>query len=111
MKVICNLFLFFCFFSLFGLSTAYQAVSVPGDTYGDKVISAEELKVSEKDFKDGRISSEELETIRLIHESYPRNIIDSAGNSPCEAYQEYLKEFQGADVDVVNKGVFVYPEA
>ena len=31
--------------------------------------------------------------------------------SPREAYQEYLKEFQGKDVDVVNKGVFVYPEA
>jgi iron complex transport system substrate-binding protein len=30
--------------------------------------------------------------------------------SPREAYQEYLKEFQNADVDVVNKGVFVYPE-
>lgn len=30
---------------------------------------------------------------------------------PREAYQEYLNEFQGAQVDVVNKGVFVYPEA
>jgi iron complex transport system substrate-binding protein len=30
--------------------------------------------------------------------------------SPRESYQEYLKEFQNADVDVVNKGVFVYPE-
>jgi iron complex transport system substrate-binding protein len=31
--------------------------------------------------------------------------------NPREAYQEYLSEFQGAQVDVINKGVFVYPEA
>jgi iron complex transport system substrate-binding protein len=31
--------------------------------------------------------------------------------SPREAYQEYLDEFQGAKVDVINKGVFFYPEA
>jgi iron complex transport system substrate-binding protein len=80
MKIICNLVLFFCFFNLSGLAAAYQAVSVPGDTDGDKVISAVELKVAETDFKDGRISSEELEKIKLIHESYPRSINDSAGN-------------------------------
>lgn len=31
--------------------------------------------------------------------------------SPREAYQEYLKRFQGVDIDVINKGVFVYPES
>jgi iron complex transport system substrate-binding protein len=80
MRMICGLVLFFCFFNLLGLAAAYQAVTVSGDTNGDKVISSEELKVAETDFKDGRISSEELEKIRLIHESYPRNIDDSTGN-------------------------------
>ena len=80
MKKIFGLVLFFCVFNTLGLAAAYQAVSVPGDTNGDKVISAGELKVAETDFKDRRISSEELEKISLIHESYPRNINDSAGN-------------------------------
>ena len=80
MKIICNLGLFFCFFALMGFTAAYQVVSVPGDTNGDKVISAEELKVAENDFKDGSISLEELEMISITHESYPRNINDSAGN-------------------------------
>lgn len=31
--------------------------------------------------------------------------------SPREVYQEYLQKFQGVDVDVVSRGVFVYPEA
>jgi iron complex transport system substrate-binding protein len=30
---------------------------------------------------------------------------------PRQVYEEYLEEFQGVDVDVINKGVFVYPEA
>ena len=80
MKIICNLILFFCFFALMGFASAYQAVSVPGDTNGDKVISEDELKIAESNFNDGRIRSQELEMIRLIHESYPRNINDSAGN-------------------------------
>ena len=80
MGMIHGLVLFFCFFILLWPAAAYQAVSVSGDTNDDKVISAEELKVAETDFKEGRISSEELEKIRLIHGSYPRNIEDSTGN-------------------------------
>jgi ABC-type Fe3+-hydroxamate transport system substrate-binding protein len=30
--------------------------------------------------------------------------------NPREAYQEYLKKFQDVDIDVINKGVFAYPE-
>jgi len=30
--------------------------------------------------------------------------------NPRAVYQEYLKRFQGVDIDVINKGVFVYPE-
>lgn len=80
MKRIYVLVLLFCIFNSMGLAAAYQDVSVPGDTNGDKTISAEELKVAEKDFEDGRISHEELRNIRLIHESYPRKINDSAGS-------------------------------
>ena len=78
--MIFGLVLVLCFFNLLGFAVPYQAVSVPGDTNGDKVISEEELKVAESNFNDGRIRSQELEMIRLIHESYPRNINDSAGN-------------------------------
>jgi hypothetical protein len=56
MKMIYGLVLLFCIF--LGLAAAYQDVSVPGDSNGDKVISAEELKAAEKDFEDGRISHE-----------------------------------------------------
>jgi iron complex transport system substrate-binding protein len=57
-----------------------QAVFVPGDDNGDLQVSAEELKLAEDGYKDGKISSEELDTIRLIHESYPRTVTDSAGS-------------------------------
>jgi iron complex transport system substrate-binding protein len=80
MKTIYVLVLLFCVFYSLGLAAAYQDASVPGDSNGDKVISAEELKAAEKDFEDGRISHEELENIRLIHESYPRKINDSTGS-------------------------------
>jgi iron complex transport system substrate-binding protein len=33
-----------------------------------------------------------------------------ADYNPREAYQEYLTRFLGLDLDVVDKGVFVYPE-
>jgi len=74
MKTIYGLVLLFCVFYSLGLAAAYQDVSVPGDSNGDRMISAEELKAAEKVSMDGRISHEELENIRLIHESYPRKI-------------------------------------
>jgi|WetSurMetagenome_2_1015567.scaffolds.fasta_scaffold02261_5 iron complex transport system substrate-binding protein len=79
MKMICGLALFFYVFIYLGMAAAYQDVTVPGDTNGDRVISAEELKAAEKDLGDGKTSSAELERIKLIHESYPRTINDSAG--------------------------------
>jgi len=37
------------------------------------------LQNAEKGFGEGKISSADLETIRLIHESYPRSVKDSTG--------------------------------
>lgn len=80
MKMIYGSVLFFCVFTSLGLAAAYLDVTVPGDANGDRIISAEELKAAEKDLGDGKISSAELEKIKLIHESYPRMINDSAGS-------------------------------
>jgi hypothetical protein len=33
------------------------------------------------------------------------------GPDPRQVYRKYLDKFQGTDIDVINKGVFVYPEA
>jgi hypothetical protein len=74
MKMIYGLVLFFCSINFLGLAAAYQDVSVPRNTNGYNVITAEELKAAEKDSEEGKISHEVLENIRLIHESYPMKI-------------------------------------
>ncbi|MHC1594187.1 MAG: ABC transporter substrate-binding protein [Methanotrichaceae archaeon] len=56
-----------------------QGIIVPGDLDGDKIVSDEEMDAAEQSYKDGKITSEELEEIRHIHENYPRTITDSAG--------------------------------
>ena len=52
---------------------------VPGDLDGDLVVSDEELDAARADQVAGNVSSEELEEIVHIHESYPRTIIDGSG--------------------------------
>lgn len=79
MKIIFCLGLFLCVFYLLGCAFAYQDVLVPGDANGDKIVSADELSAAEKEFKDGKISEQELEGIRTIQSSYPRHINDSTG--------------------------------
>ncbi len=79
MKIIWVLALFFCIFNLAGQVAAYQEVSVPGDENGDRLISPQELQNAEKQFNDGKISTSELEMIKVISESYPRTIVDSTG--------------------------------
>ena len=79
MKIIFGFSLFLCIFYLLGQAHAYQDVSVPGDANGDKIVSADELSAAEKDFKDGKISEQALESIRVIQSSYPRRINDSTG--------------------------------
>jgi len=79
MKIICSLVLFFCIFNLLGLATCSETASIPGDTSGDRVVLAEELQNAEKEFSEKKISAADLETIRIIHDSYPRFIKDSTG--------------------------------
>lgn len=58
-----------------------EAIVVPGDLDGDMIVSGVEMAFFEQSHKDGKISSEQLEAIRHIHESYPRTVEDSIGNS------------------------------
>lgn len=58
-----------------------QGIEVPGDNNDDKIVSAEELAAAEKLAQEGKLSAEELQEIRHIHDTYPRTIIDSAGNN------------------------------
>ena len=58
-----------------------KGIDVPGDSNGDKVVSAEELKTAEKLSQDGKITKEQLDEIRDIHENYPKTITDSANNT------------------------------
>jgi iron complex transport system substrate-binding protein len=54
-------------------------VDVPGDLDGDDIVSDDELGQAESRYSDGKITSEEVETIRTIHDRYPRTFTDSAG--------------------------------
>ena len=58
-----------------------QGIVVPGDSDGDKIVSAEEVAAAEKLAKEGKITSEQLEEIKHIHDKYPRTIGDSANRS------------------------------
>jgi iron complex transport system substrate-binding protein len=54
---------------------------VPGDADGDMILSDEELELAEKSFDDGKITSEQLDEIRHIHDNYPITIVDSANRT------------------------------
>ena len=64
---------------LAAMPAAAQDLVVPGDGNGDKVVSSEELEIAEQLHKDGKITSDQLEEIRHIHENYPKIVKDSAG--------------------------------
>lgn len=53
---------------------------VPGDTDGDKIVSAQELEKAEDSYNNGKISSDELLQIELIHNEYPVEVTDSTGS-------------------------------
>ncbi len=57
---------------------ALGGTDVPGDSNGDKIVSAEEVAAAEKLAKEGKLSADGLEEIRHIHEKYPINITDAA---------------------------------
>ncbi|OPX77153.1 MAG: corrinoid ABC transporter substrate-binding protein [Methanosaeta sp. PtaB.Bin018] len=67
-----------CASLMVGLAFA-QVTDVPGDSNGDKIVSAEEVAAAEKLAKEGKLSADELQEIKHIHEKYPINITDSAG--------------------------------
>jgi len=58
-----------------------QGTDVPGDSSGDKIVSAEEVAAAEKLAQDGKLSADELKEIKHIHEKYPINITDSANRA------------------------------
>ncbi len=66
------------YFSLIFATASAIDVVVPGDADGDMIVSDEELEQAEKSFDEGKITSDELEEIRHIHDDYPITIIDSA---------------------------------
>jgi len=56
-----------------------QGIVVPGDLDGDRTVSVDEMDAAEQSYQDGKITSEELEEIRHIHENYPRTTTDYRG--------------------------------
>ena len=60
-------------------STLAQGMVIPGDSDGDKIVSAEEVAAAEKLAKEGSMSADELQEIKHIHEKYPITIMDSTG--------------------------------
>ena len=66
--------------SMLSIPALSQPVLVPGDADGDKVVSAQELQAAEQALSEKKISAEQLEEIRHIHESYPRMVVDAAGD-------------------------------
>jgi len=69
-----------CAMSMFG-SVLAQETDVPGDSNGDKIVSAEEVTAAEKIAKEGKLSADELQEIKHIHERYPMEITDSANKT------------------------------
>ena len=67
--------------SLLGMAEGENACmkTVPGDLDGDLVVSDEELDAARANQVAGNVSSEELEEIVHIQQSYPRTIIDGSG--------------------------------
>ncbi|OPY48641.1 MAG: Cobalamin-binding protein precursor [Methanosaeta sp. PtaU1.Bin112] len=58
-----------------------EGLVVPGDIDGDKIVSAEELAAAEKEAKDGKISADDLQEIKRIHEKYPIVVTNSYGDT------------------------------
>jgi len=65
--------------SLAAMPAVALSVMVPGDLDDDSIVSDEELEEAHSSFDDGKLTSEELETIEQINENYPRTIIDTEG--------------------------------
>jgi len=64
--------------SLISATVSAQYIVVPGDADGDMIVSDKEIELAEQSCDEGKITSDELEEIRHIHEAYPITIVDSA---------------------------------
>lgn len=62
------------------LTSLASDLSIPGDRDGDRLVSDDELAKAYLDHKNGMISSDEILQIELIHDKYPIEVVDSAGN-------------------------------
>ncbi len=69
-----------CMMLLIGSAFA-QGIDIPGDSDGDKIVSTEEVAAAEKLAQEGKLSANELQEIKHIHEKYPINITDSANRT------------------------------
>jgi len=76
-----KIFLFAACIALMIGSAFAQETNIPGDSNGDKIISAEEVTSAEKLAKEGKLSEDELQEIKHIHEKYPITVIDSANRT------------------------------
>ncbi len=61
--------------SLLVSSAFAQGTDVPGDNNGDKIVSADEVAAAEKLEQEGKLSADDLQEIKHIHEKYPINIM------------------------------------
>ncbi len=61
--------------SLISATVSAQNIVVPGDADGDMIVSDKELELAEQSCDEGKITSDELEEIRHIHEAYPITIV------------------------------------
>ncbi len=58
-----------------------QGIDIPGDNDGNKIVSTEEVAAAEKLAQEGKLSADELQEIKHIHEKYPITITDSANRT------------------------------
>lgn len=77
--------------------------AVPGDLDGDKIVSQDELSNAESQFKEGTITSEQLEEIKHIMENYPRTIVDCT-NRTVTIYRPVKRiiAFGGYDTEIIS---------
>lgn len=55
--------------------------TVPGDLDGDLLVSAEEVKIADENFVQGKITGQDLKDIKHIHEAFPRTVKDTRGRA------------------------------
>lgn len=60
-------------------SASAKEFIIPGDGDGDKLVSDKELQKAEDAYKTGDITSDQFESIKTIHDRYPRTINDTRG--------------------------------